>query len=493
MVGVGSLGPSAAVLPFPQASPWPPWFFTARPSPGLVSMTLWLAILLGAAGLVGGLLAVRGRYQLQAHRLILGSVIAVVALTVVPPLGSADALLYVVYGRIAATGHSPYVMTPEQLKSSGDPVGVAAVYSYRNDPSRYGPIATATEEVASQLAGKSTARALFWMKVWNALAFLAIVLALDRLTCSQPTRRMRAHLLWSVNPLMLWAALAGGHNDVLAAAAGSAALFAIRGSDSARAMLAGLMLGVAAAIKIPFALLGAGLAWSVHRSVAGLTALSLGVGIVLVPSYLLAGRAAISAPMGVATMAPVGYTPWFAAARVLGLTHTAGAINALGLIGSVLLAAILLWRIPSGPAELPAVRVALAVALAWLIVSPQQRPWYDTMILPLMAVMPATRLDWIVIVRSTAAAVAGLPRLPYAELHPPWLSAIGELSSAAVAPIILTAVGVVLLWLCFTGNWKPEVGVDGAVAPLSAGPSGRWRRGRSHQAPDSTEDPVDVI
>jgi hypothetical protein len=44
-----------------------------------------------------------------------------------------------------------------------------------------------------------------------------VALGLDRLLRSDPARRARAHLLWSVNRLMLWALMAGGHLDVLAA------------------------------------------------------------------------------------------------------------------------------------------------------------------------------------------------------------------------------------------------------------------------------------
>ena len=54
--------------------------------------------------------------------------------------------------------------------------------------------------------------------------------------------------------------------------------------------------------------------------------------------------------------------------------------------------------------------MALGVALAFLIASPQRTPWYDVMIYPLLALMPATRLDWIVVARSVAGAVGSLPR-----------------------------------------------------------------------------------
>ena len=66
-------------------------------------------------------------------------------------------------------------------------------------------------------------------------------------------RRVRAHLLWWVNPLMLWALMASGHNDVLAAAAAASALVALRRADSLRGLLAGALLGLATAVKAPHA------------------------------------------------------------------------------------------------------------------------------------------------------------------------------------------------------------------------------------------------
>src|SRR6202044_3744368 len=121
-------------------------------------------------------------------------------------------------------------------------------------------------EAASDLAGASAARTIFWLKAWNAVAYLMLVLALDRLLHLDAARRVRAHLLWSLNPLMLWAVMAGGHVDGLAVGVGAAALFAMRRVDSRRALLAGVLLGLAAAIKAPFALFGAGLAWAARQS-----------------------------------------------------------------------------------------------------------------------------------------------------------------------------------------------------------------------------------
>src|SRR6266446_4817428 len=59
MVIRGILGPSAPLVSFPAAPPWPPWFFQARLSAVLSPFALLLAVLLGGVGMAAGLAAVR--------------------------------------------------------------------------------------------------------------------------------------------------------------------------------------------------------------------------------------------------------------------------------------------------------------------------------------------------------------------------------------------------------------------------------------------------
>ena len=342
LVVMGAQGPRLGSVIFAPRPPWPPWFFHAGPPSETWSVMLWLVELLGGLGLVLGLLAVRQGWRPDPRRLIAGSVLAVIALMVIPPVDNADPAMYAAFGRITVLGHSPYVMTPGQLRATGDPIGAGACPPlYWNLPSRYGPVATMTEAAASELAGDSAARTIFWMKVWNGLAYLALVLALDRIVRADPARRVRAHLLWSLNPLMLLALMANGHNDVLAAAAGASALFALRRVDSRRALLAGLLLGLATATKAQYALFGAGLAWTARRSPTRPRRPGPGAAAILIPSYLLAGRAAISATLGLArSIRPSGM--WSDAAKLLDWQQQSSGPTIWRLIGSAVLAAILL-------------------------------------------------------------------------------------------------------------------------------------------------------
>lgn len=477
VVAVGALGPSAAVPAFGAASPWPPWFAPADPPAVLVSVALWAAVLLGGAGLGMGLLAARHGWQPRPGRLVAGSLIAVVALLVVPPVGSTDMMDYAVYGRIAALGGSPYRMTPLELRATGDPVGALAPTPWDNRPSVYGPLATATEWAAASLGAGSAGRTVFWLKVWNALAYLATTLALDRLTRSDRARRIRAHLLWSVNPLMLLAVLAGGHIDGLSAALAVLAVASLspRGRwcpSPRRAVLAGLLLGAAVAVKAPLLLVGAGLAWAMRRSPRALAALVAGMLAVLVPGYLVAGWAAVSALAGRAAGSSSVYDPWLLT-RGLGLHLSTGSIDILGACGSLTLAVIMLWRLPAGLASYPFARPALALLLGWLIATPQQRPWYDAAVFPLLVVMPATRLDWVAVARAVTAALAQLPGVTYyPSLVPGWLSASARTISVTAVPIALVGIAIALCWLCASGRWESRQAARDGPRLLAAPPAG---------------------
>jgi hypothetical protein len=457
MIARGLAGGSAPMTLPPATPPWPPWFIQLNLSPAVSPIFSWLAVLSGGFGLVAGLVAVRQGWRPSPRRLMAVSAIAVVILTVVPPVASGDPFFYAAYGRIAALGHDPYVTNPEQILSARDPVR-EIVSQYPEDPaSRYGPLATLTEAAASELAGDSPGRTVLWLKVWNALAFLVIALVLDRLVGSDTVRRRRVHLMWSVNPLMLFLLMADGHNDVLAAALGVGAIFALRKVDPRGAFLAGCALVLATAVKASYALYGVGLAWAARRSSRSLACLALGISSVLIPSFLLLGRAGMSATtLGIVSGQPPNLL-WHEIAGILGWQEAVVRVNILALIACVMLAALLLWRMPPEEADLPTGRVALALALALLVASPYQQAWYYAMIFPLLAVFPPSRLDWIAIAYTTALSV-GSVLFFYPSSHASVYAVIERMFADATVIPALIVITAALLWLCVTGDWRPATG-----------------------------------
>ena len=446
---------------------------------------IYAAVILGAAGIGGGLLAVRRGARPAIRAVLAGAAIAVAVLTVLPPAGSTDSVSYATYGRIADIGHNPYVMTPAQLRASGDPIGLQTTRNWETDPSLYGPLATAAQWGAAKLGGTSIGRIIFWLKLLLAVAFGAIALTLDRLLRGDPAARARAHLLWSVNPLMLWAVLGGGHIDGLAAGLGLIGLIMARPGQLARpgqqpvispgrALAAGILVGAAVAIKSPFALLVIGLGWALRRSSSALAAGAAGIVIVLVPGYLIAGPAAIKDLTARGSNLVTFDSFWRLFYPPFGYNTEPRGLTVIAAAACLALAALLAWRLPPGPPGLPAIRPALVAALAWLFIWPLQRAWYDVIMFALLAIFPATRLDWLVLVRSVPATldlVAGGATHP---LSPVWLHWTNNHLGSTGTPAVRLAAVAALVLLCATAAWNPRPRPPGrpgrAAIPLLSRP-----------------------
>ncbi len=489
MMAVAVSGPSSAVPKLPRTWPVPPLWFPVHPGEVRVAAMVYAMVLLGTVGVVCGLIAVRRGARPNMRLLLPAAVAAVALLTLLPPAGSTDSLSYAAYGRIAAIGHSPYRMTPEQLRLSGDPVGRYTPRSWRDEPSLYGPVATATEWAAAELGGSSMARIVFWLKLLSSVAFGAVAFALDRLLRGDPAARARAHLLWTVNPLMIWDVVAGAHCDGLAAGLGFLGLVCIRprltrGGASAKAgrapsprigqaVAAGLLIGAAAAVKAPYALLGIGPVWAARHSLRALAAMAVGAILVIVPGYLIVGHAAVrDLAIGSSLVAfdsfwrliyhPFGFASYSTPA---GLMHIAELL-------CVAMAALLAGRLPRGLQQLPAIRPALVVMLAWLLLWPMQRPWYDAIAFCMLAVFPASRLDWLLLVRQVPTVIVMATGVVI-PIRPAWLRNIGRFMGGTVTPAVLLACVVATVLLCVVGAWQlrklPPGPLAGLPAPGDAG------------------------
>jgi hypothetical protein len=292
-------------LPMPAAGP--PWELSSvRVPPALVIAALWLAALLGAGGVAAGLVAASRGARPPTRLILITAVVVVAVLTVLPPAGSTDALDYAAYGRLLVLGHNPYVTPPHFLRAAHDAMAASIPRAWQYQVSLYGPFATLEQFLAARLGGDSLAGIVFWLKLWNSLAFGAVAVVLDRLLRNRPAQRLRAHLLWTLNPLLLWDLIAAGHVDVLAAAAGFLGLLAIgvqvptmrTGTIQPalwRALVAGALVGVAGDVKINYLLFAVGLAWALRRSPAALIAAGAGALAVLVPTYAWLGTPALKA------------------------------------------------------------------------------------------------------------------------------------------------------------------------------------------------------
>jgi hypothetical protein len=486
MIGISAAGPNVSVPSLRRAS-GPPWWHSLHLTATFVTVSLWVAMVLGCAGVIAGLIAVARGARPPVRPVLAFAFLAVVVLTVLPAAGSTDSISYAANGRMAVIGASPYVMTPLQLERSGDPVGRQLPFgeipsTWTNTVSVYGPVATGAEWAAAELGGTSLAHITFWLKLEEALAFCAVILILDRMLRADAALRLRAHLLWSANPLLLWEIVASGHIDGLAAVAGLLGVAAIRargerGIGTAGAAASGLLIGVAAGIKVEYALLGVAVAWACRRSLRALAAVAAGFVLVLVPAYLAAGTAAVKVLL---TRSP-GIT-WDTMYQLYWrpvLHYKQFSVSSvpphLELIAYLLFAAVAvlaLLRFPDRVPGLPAVAPALALSLAWLFITAFQRPWYDVMAVSLLALYSASQLDWVVLVRLLAGATIYVQAVQ-SPAEPHWLYDIGQFNGTWLTPGVRLLAAVALVWLCVSGRWGwrsrsvPSQGRQPELLPLT--------------------------
>jgi hypothetical protein len=442
--------------PVPVPAVGPPFELHQHVAARVVVVALWAAAALAVGGLAAGLVAARRGARAPLRPMLIGAALAVLALMLLPPAGGNDILDYAAYGRLTLLGHNPYVATPIYLRITDPVFGPSIPIRWEHQVSLYGPAATIEQYLAARLGGDSMGRVVFWLKMWNALAFGAVALVLDRALRRSPAARLRGHLLWTVNPLLLWGLIAAGHLDVLAAAAGVIGLLAIGRPPAGmqpgiwRAAAAGALIGLAADIKIDFALFGLGLAWALRRSLPALLAAAAGALAILGPTYAWLGK-----PAFVALFARRDKTSLDSFYRFADLTNWQYLI-ALAVVLFFCLAVLLLWRMPPGDSLCPAIRPALAVSLAWLVIWPYQLPWYDAMIICVLVLYPASRLDWLVLARLGAATIANMPGDP-GGVPGQALQSVHVFLVHMLTPAVLLAAALGVVVLAVSGRW----GVNG--------------------------------
>jgi hypothetical protein len=442
-----------------------------------VLFIMWGVAVLAAIGVGAGLLAVTRGATIPARRLLAVSFLAITAFTVLPAAGSSDAQSYAIDGNMVVLRHSPYVWTPAEMVLLGDQLAVHGPPTWQRQLSDYGPVATAEEWVSAELGKSSMALITFWLKLWVALSFGAVVLLLDRLLRHDNQMRLRAHLLWSVNPILLWEIVASGHIDGFAVAFGLAGLALLRFTKAGvpptlvRCAAAGALLGVAAATKSPFTLFLLGAVWGIRRSPARVACVVGGWLWLVLTSYAIAGPPAVSV-LFERSHEVTWDNPYSVLLRPFGLAGALGDATAPGFLFPVAIAVfiavavLVLFRLPDRVPGLPGVTPALALSLAWIFSWPFQRPWYDVMIIALLVLYPATRIDALVLFRLCFGAISTMQAVGVSYLQ--WFEGTvlfeGDYVSSAIRLLCLVA----LIWLCVTGRWtsRPGTGSTDVSQPV---------------------------
>jgi alpha-1,6-mannosyltransferase len=422
----GFLGPSAVTLTLgPRDSYLPPWYLPAglvTPNEWFVSILIWAAIILGALGLWVGLRAMADGWKPRFKKLFaLGTVLSLLTICV-PPLTSADVLMYAAYGRLQAIGRSPYEITPaEVFRGQFDPVLRWTERPWQDTPSVYGPITSWTQLLANKLGGENMHDIVFWLQVFSGVAFILACAGVIMLAHGDPRRQGRAALLTIANPLLIWAVVAGAHNEALAVMFAVAGLLFMRKNP----FIAGLGIGLAGCAKVSIGLWGLAMLWAYRREPKKALLLCLGTAIPMGLAYVLWQPTAFFQALRNGGYVSVGSwaNPIYSfLALFMTEYHAKVVIGVISYIGFIVIAWMLSRVVPwtaapglAKDADLKrdpltiALRTALVLSVAWLISSMYTLSWYDLLAWMPLAVLAASKLDQIMVIRGAALSLAYVP------------------------------------------------------------------------------------
>lgn len=424
---VAFLGPSTVTLNVGPAngSLLPPYFIptdwgerVGLPLPEWVVVpALWIGITVGAIGLVIAWRAVTDGWRPRIHRMFYLGVGLSLATAAVPPLTSADVLMYAAYGRLQRQGLDPYSITPAEIfRQTFDPVLVWTERPWQDTPSVYGPIASATQWLANVLGGDSMHDVVFWLQLIHVVAFIVICAVMIKLAHGDAALQTRSVLFTILNPLLIWSVVAGGHNEALTLVFAIVGLFFMRRS----AFVTGIFIGLAGTVKVSLVFYGLAMVWGYRHDWRKALALCIGAVIPIAVLYgLFAPQALFAAARNTGYVSGGSWAPWVdtALSWVLPADVARQLTGLLGWSGMLVIGWMLSRVLPWSPvpgARLPAqrdpltitVRTAVILCTAWLVTSPYTLSWYDLIAWAPLALLVPTRLDWLLVLRGAALSVA---------------------------------------------------------------------------------------
>ncbi|RCK68432.1 hypothetical protein DT076_16065 [Desertihabitans brevis] len=426
---VGFLGPSVVTLTLgDRTSLLPPYYLPTKwlPEPDelAVSVAVLLGIAVGALGVWICLRAMADGWRPHHRRLFgLGAVMST-ATIMVPPLTSADILMYAGYGRLQVLGRNPYDITPAEIfRSQYDPVLALTEEPWRDTPSVYGPITSWTQWFSNVLGGENMHDVVFWLQVFCLVPFLLTCAGVVWLAHGDPKLQSRAALLSICNPLLIWAVVASGHNEAQSVMFAVLGLMLMRKSPFG----AGIGIGLAGCAKLSIGLYGLAMLWAYRREPKKALLLCLGALVPIGLAYGVWQPTALLQVLRNTTYVSAG--GW--ASPVYGLLtqvlhipppRSTALLNVVALVMLVvvawMLSRVLPWRAAPGlrpgtdPMSDPitvALRTALLLSVGWLVTSIYTLSWYDLIAWVPLAVIGATQLDRLFLWRGALLSMAFVP------------------------------------------------------------------------------------
>jgi hypothetical protein len=381
------------------------------------NIIMYAGITLCCLGLAGMLWANSHGWHPDPRRLFWCAAAVVAVVVNITPVGTSDPASYASYGRIAALGRDPYTYLPADLPGGVHNPYVALVDpQWRSAPSVYGPVATWTHLAAALVGGSRP-----WLTIWVLMIMTGIAyLAAGYLLLRSAADPVRAGLIWAANPLLIYLLVMGAQLDVFVALAGIAAILISRRATTAwRDLTAGMLIGVAGAIKISAAFVALGIAVTLIRERAWarlLRTAAAAMATVFGLYYFSYGPSALK-PLPNASARVIAPSFW-RLFQIIG-DHLADPVAISTLIGVLWppLLLLLAWYLYNRLSpDMPVVLVATcALTFAWVLVAPWTLPWYTAMAWVTLALLPRNSLTrWLTLATFVPALLhfsAGQPHI----------------------------------------------------------------------------------
>ncbi len=422
-VGVAFSGPSVVTLKLgPRVDLLPPWYLPVSwisLGERVVVPLLWAGLVVGSVGLWVAWRAVNAGWRPNHRRLFgLGAGLSVIS-CLVPPLTSADVLMYAAYGRLQVLGLNPYDITPAEIfRQTYDPVLIWTEHPWQDTPSVYGPLASFSQWLAATLGGQNMHNIVFWLQMFNLAAFLVAAATAVRLAHTDPKLQTRVVLFTVANPLMIWGVLIGAHNESLSVVFAIVGLLLYRKYPWA----AGIGIGLAGTVKVSMVFYGIAMCWGYRHDRRRLLQLLAGAAVPLVIAYgLWMPNALLAAQRNTGYISPGAWGLWalWALDPLIGDAAARRFVSVAGWVLLVvfawMLSRVLPWRMIPGdgqhedPKTDPlsiALRSTIVLCVAWLITSPWEFVWYDLIVWVPLGLLGASRLDSIMTWRGAWLSIA---------------------------------------------------------------------------------------
>ncbi|MDO5499793.1 MAG: hypothetical protein Q4F67_08945 [Propionibacteriaceae bacterium] len=459
---VGVLGPSVATLTLGprDGSLLPPWYLPGllKPNPWIIASLCWVLVIVGAVGTWVLLRALAVGWRPNNKRLFAGAVGLNLATILVPPMTSADVLMYTAYGRLARLGFDPYVTSPaEVFRMQWEPVLRWTERPWQDTVNVYGPLLYWMQYGANVIGGENVHDIVFVLQVLCCLFFIGACSVVIWIARGNPALQTRT-IVWSLgSPVLIWAVVAGAHNEAVAI------FFAMLGFLTIRRypLLTGLLVGIACTGKATVGLYGVAIAWAYRREIKKFLLFLLGAAVPNVIVYIFLYPDALE--LAAQNASYVAGSSWLLPIRRLlepfldgDMVSTVVSMFAWGsaIVIGWMLSRVLPWRaLPGalagvGPERDPlviALRTTVVIAGGWVITSAYSMPWYDLIYFLPLALLGATKLDLIVLWRVAVLNLAYvLGRvISYSQLMQMTNQRIREVFSTSVSIGVIVAV---ILW-----------------------------------------------